>query len=189
MVMKGRLGFMKLIKTTVAIAALTAISTMSMRAQDVAVDFGEITPAAGARFVEVNIQSNLISMVTRLAKGSEPEVAEILGGLKQVRVNVLGLTDENREQVIKRVESIRTSLKDKGWERIVTAQEDSQDVGVFIKLRGDEAVEGVVVTVLHGDKEAVLVNVVGNLQPEKLAMLGERFDIEPLKKLKMEAKQ
>ena len=179
---------MKFIKTTVAIAAVTAF-TLSARAQEVAVDFGEITPAAGAQFVEVNIQSNLIAMVTRLAKGSEPEIAEILGGLKQVRVNVLGLTDENREQVTKRVESIRASLKEKGWDRIVTAQQDDQDVGVFIKLRGDEAVEGVVVTVLQGNKEAVLVNVVGNLQPEKLAMVGERFDIEPLKKLKMEAKQ
>ena len=180
---------MKFIKTTVALAAITVFTTMSARAEDVAVDFGEITPAAGAQFVEVNIQSNLIAMVTRLAKGSEPEVAEILGGLQQVRVNVLGLTDENREQVLKRVESIRSSLKEKGWDRIVTAQQDKQDVGVFVKLRGDEAVEGVVVTVLNGDREAVLVNVVGNLQPEKLAMVGERFDIEPLKKLKMEAKQ
>ena len=177
---------MKFIKTTVAIAAITAI-TFSSRAQGGGIDFGEITPAAGAQFVEVNIQSNLIAMVTRLAKTSEPEVAEILGGLKQVRVNVIGLTDENREKVISRITEIRDGLKSKGWDRIVTAKQDKEDVGVFIKLRGDEAVEGVVVTVLQGDKEAVLVNVVGDLRPEKLAMVGERFDIEPLKKLKMEA--
>src|SRR5690606_12502621 len=134
---------MKLIKTSVALAAVTLLTTAALRADDLAIDFGEITPASGAQFVEVNIQSNLISMVTRLAKSSEPEVAEILGGLKQVRVNVLGLTDENRDQVIERVESIRTSLAEKGWDRIVTAREGDQDVGIFIKLRGDEAIEGV----------------------------------------------
>ena len=35
---------------------------------------------------------------------------------------------------------------------------------------------------LDGKKEAVLVNIVGDLKPEKLAMIGERFNIEPLKK-------
>lgn len=178
---------MKIIKTSIIIIAAALFTSAAPRADDLVIDFGELTPAPGAQFVEVNIQSNLISMVTRLAKTSEPEVAEILGGLRQVRVNVLGLTDANREQVIERMESIRASLDEKGWDRIVTAREKDQDVGVFIKLRGDEAVEGVVVTVVEGDKEAVLINVTGNIQPEKLAMVGERFNIEPLKKLKMES--
>jgi hypothetical protein len=50
-------------------------------------------------------------------------------------------------------------------------------------LRGSEAIEGVAVTVLQGNSEAVLVNVVGDIKPEQLATLGERFDIEPLKKI------
>jgi hypothetical protein len=37
---------------------------------------------------------------------------------------------------------------------------------------------------MQGDGHAVFVNVVGDIRPEKLAMVGERFNIEPLKHLK-----
>jgi hypothetical protein len=50
-------------------------------------------------------------------------------------------------------------------------------------MRGPEAVEGVVVTVLDGKKQAVLINIVGDIRPEKLGAIGERFNIDPLKQL------
>jgi hypothetical protein len=64
---------------------------------------------------------------------------------------------------------------------VVTVREPGQDVAVFLKLRGEEAVEGLVVTVLEGDREAVFVNVVGEVRPDKLAEIGEKLGIEPLK--------
>ena len=71
----------------------------------------------------------------------------------------------------------------------MTAQKKDEDVGVYIKTRGEEAVQGVVVTVIDGNKEAVLVNIVGDIKPEKLAIIGERFNIEPLKKIGGGARQ
>jgi hypothetical protein len=100
-----------------------------------------------------------------------------------VRVNAIGLTDENREEVQKRVHDIRQELDSKGWERVVTAIQEHNDVGVFVRTRGSEAVEGVVVTAIENNKQAVLVNVIGDIRPEKLVALGERFNIEPLKHL------
>jgi len=148
------------------------------------VDFGKLTPSAdGGEFDEVNIRSNLISMAARLASKAEPQVADLLRGIQQVRVNVLGLSDANRMDIRKRVQTIRDELDALQWERVVTVQNPQEDVGVWLKMRGDEAVEGLVVTVLSGDKEAVLVNIVGNIRPEKVAMIGERFNIEPLKNL------
>jgi hypothetical protein len=148
------------------------------------VEFGELpAPGNGGQFVEVNIKSNLIAMVARLVEKEESEAAELLRGLHQVRVNVIGLTDENRADLEKRIKSIRAQLDSQGWERIVTAQQKDEDVGVYLKTRGDQAVEGLVVTVLSGSKEAVLVNIVGNIRPEKVAEVGERLNIEPLKKL------
>src|SRR5688572_9795760 len=168
-------------------ASIAAISLMSsVRAANLepgAIDLGKLSPVPGAEFVEVNINSNLVAMVTSLAKKAEPEIAEILKGLKSIRVNVLGLNDENRDDIQSRIASVRGQLDKGGWDRIVTVVNGADDVGVYMKTKGAEVVEGIVVTVLSGDKEAVFVNVVGDIRPEKLATVGERFNIEPLKHL------
>jgi hypothetical protein len=148
------------------------------------VDFGRFSaPASGGEFVEVNVKANLIAMVARLAEKQEPEAAELLRGLQMVRVNVLGLDDENRADVQKRVAKIRSDLDGHGWERVVTSQKKDEDVAIFLKMRGSEAVEGLVVTVVEGNRQAVLVNIVGDIKPEKIAVVGERLNIEPLKKI------
>ena len=61
-------------------------------------------------------------------------------------------------------------------------QNGKDNVRVSIKTKGDEAVEGLVVTVIGEDKQAVFVNIVGNLRPDKIALIAEKFNIEPLKK-------
>lgn len=168
---------------SVVLAAATSLSALAANLPG-HVDFGKFAPSdSGGEFVEVNIQSNLISMVARLAEKSEPDAAELLRGLKLVRVNVIGLNDDNRAEMAKRIKAIRSELDSKGWERVVTAQKKDEDVGVYIKTRGDEAVEGLVVTVIDGNREAVFINIVGDLKPEKIAMVGERLNIEPLKQV------
>jgi len=146
------------------------------------VEFGKLTPTPGGEFVEVNVNSNLIAMVASLAK-DDPQVTEVLKGLKGIRVNVVGLNQGNREELEGRIQSVRSQLDDGGWERVVTVVNGKDDVGVHLKMRGPEAVEGLVVTILEGKGHAVFVNVVGDIRPEKLTMLGERFNIEPLKHL------
>jgi hypothetical protein len=171
--------------SSVSLALLVATAPLS-RAAEVPgfVDFGKLAPGdSGAEFVEVNVNSNLISMVARLAHKSEPDVASIIQGLKSIRVNVVGLTDENRSDVVNRVKAIRADLDTQGWDKVVNVQQKKEDVGVYVKTSGADAIQGVVVTVLDGKKQAVLINVVGNINPDKLGMLGERFNIDPLKKM------
>jgi hypothetical protein len=172
------------LRVSAAIAAISLIASVgAANLEPGAVDLGKISPTPGAQFVEVNINSNLIAMVTNFAKKAEPEIAEILGGLKSIRVNVLGLNDENRDDIRNRITSVRSQLEKDGWDRIVTVMDGGDDIGVFMKTKGAEVVEGIVVTVLSGKNEAVFVNVIGDLRPDKLATVGERFNIEPLKHL------
>jgi len=146
------------------------------------VDFGKFSPpGSGGEFVEVNLTSNLIGLAAKLIEKQEPDVASILGGLKLVKVNVVGLNDENRGDLQKRTQRIRKELDSKGWERIVTAQKDSQDVGVYLKSKNKDTLQGIVVTVMDGDKQAVFINIVGDITPEQLAMVGEKLHIDPLK--------
>lgn len=175
---------MKILSRLIAIAALTA--TITLNADTPApgyIDFGKFTPpASGGEFVEVNIKNNLISMVAKLAEKQEPQIAEIIRGLQGIRVNVIAIKDENRKEILDRMEHIREQLDKSGWEQLVTVQNGKDNIRVSMKLKGDEVVEGIVVTVIGGDKEAVFVNVVGNIKPDRIAMIAEKFNIEPLKK-------
>ena len=153
------------------------------------VDFGKFTPAAGGEFVEVNVNNNLICMAAKFVEKQQPDVAKMLRGIQRVRVNVIGLNDQNRADLEQRVKTIRENLDQQGWQRVVTAVQAKEDVGVYLKTRGEEAVEGLVVTVIDGGQEAVFINVVGDIRPDKLAELGEKLNIEPLKKLGGELKK
>lgn len=156
------------------------------------VDFGKLgEPDKGGKYIEVNLGRNLISLAARLVEKHEPEAAKLLRSVQLLRVNVVGLGDDNRADTEKRVRGIRSQLDKLGWERIVTVQEQNgEDIGIYIKSRADEALEGIVITVLDGrKKEAVFVNIVGDIKPEQIAALGEALNIDPLKKFGAAAKK
>ncbi|HKQ38305.1 MAG TPA: DUF4252 domain-containing protein [Verrucomicrobiae bacterium] len=148
------------------------------------VDFGKLpaSTSTGGEFVEVNLGRPVFAISAKLFDKSEPEVAGLLRGLHQLQVNVVGMADDNRSGVQEHIRKLRGDLAGKGWERIVSVKDGKDDVAIFLKTRGEEAVEGLVITVLDGNKEAVFVNIVGNIKPEQVATLGEKMNIEPLKK-------
>ena len=93
----------KAIRHTVALAVLSAFASVGVGADNPTagyVDFGKFSPpSSGGEFVEVHIKSNVISMVARLVEKSEPDVAELIRGLQLIRVNVIGLDEENRAEM------------------------------------------------------------------------------------------
>jgi hypothetical protein len=148
------------------------------------VDFGTFaSSASGGEFVEVNVTSSLISLAASFVEKEEPDVAKLLKGLQLVHVNVVGINDDNKADLDSRAQKISKDLEGKGWEKVVTAQQRDQNVGIYLKTQQNGNVQGLVVIALDGKKEAVFVNVVGDIKPEQLSTLGDRLHIDPLKKL------
>jgi hypothetical protein len=148
------------------------------------VDFGSFSPPKnGGQFVEVNVPAALINLASQIVAKDDPEVAKLLNGLKLVKVNVIGLDAENRPDVEKRAQKVRQDLSGNGWERVVTVQEKDQDVSVYLKMDSKGAVQGLTAVVINGKDQAVFANVVGDIKPEQLAMLGDKLHIKPLKDL------
>lgn len=170
---------------SLSVISAAALVGMPLHAGSGAFDFGTFTPPGkGGEFVEVSLNGNLLNMAARLAAKDQPEAADLLKSIESIHVNVVSLDEGNRESTEKRIADIRSQLDGNGWEKNVAVRQNDDDVAVYTKLRGREAVEGLVVTVIENHKQAVLVNIVGDIRPEKIAMLGERLDIEPLKRLK-----
>ena len=177
----------RLICQVFVIAGLAAGASLNALAAPPAgqVDFGKFAEAAaGGELVEVQVSSNMLSMAARLVDKQEPELGKLLRSVQLIHINVIGLTEENRAEMEKRMQRIRRELDAQGWERIVTAQKKSgDDVAVFARTRGEEALAGLAITVFSPKKGAVLANIVGDIRPDQVAALGEKLNIEPLKQL------
>jgi hypothetical protein len=146
------------------------------------VNFGKFTKPTNGELVEIDLNSDTIAMAMQLAGKGQPELTEALGGLHALRVSVIGLDDQNREEVAGRMKAVRAELDAGGWQRIVSVEEKKENVGIFLKSRGKEAIEGVVITVLDGRKEAVFINIAGDIRMDKLGALGDKFNVGALKK-------
>jgi Domain of unknown function (DUF4252) len=174
-----------ILRQTCAIAVASLLFTASLRAADSPpgmVNFGKFTKPTNGELVQINLSGDTIAMALQLAGKGQPDLAEALSGLHSISVNVVGLDDQNREEVTARMKSVRGELDAGGWQPIVKVQEKKDDVGIYIKTRGKDSIEGVVVTVLDGRKEAVFINVAGDIKMDKLAALGDKLNIGALKK-------
>ncbi len=151
------------------------------------VDFGNLSPSkSGGDFVEVNLPANLISLAARFVEKEDKEVAQLLNGLKLVHVTAIGVNDDNRADLEKRVKKVQADLQGKGWQRIVTARKDTQEAGVYLAMDSKGAIQGLAVAAIEPQKGAVFVNIVGDIKPEQLSKLGDRLHIDPLKNVQVE---
>lgn len=164
-------------------AALAFLPLGVAHAEGKDLDLGSFTPTGEGQFVQVHLSDNLIRMAAKIAEQFEPELATLLQDVHLVRVNVVGVTDVNRDEIQTQLIGIRERLDTAGWDRIVTVKEGQDDIQVHSKIKGDEIIEGVVVTVLQGSSEAVMVHVAGNIRPEQIAEVGRALNIEPLSKI------
>jgi hypothetical protein len=185
-----------LLRSSLAAAMCSlALTTISPAAglESGAIDIGQLMPSAQGQFVEINLSTAMLKFAARIAARQEPEAAELIRNLKSIRVNVVSLDDSNRAGTIEQIESVRAKLEAQGWTKMVTVREKDggDNVDVHVMQRGEEAIDGLVVTVIDRKGEAVFVNIVGNINADQIAQIADKYDIEPLRKvhLKIEAKK
>lgn len=174
------------VRTSLAAAALSLAFVTSSYADDTEagfVDIGQFAPSAGGQFVEVNLSQGVLKFAAKIAAREEPEAAELINNLKRIRVNVIGMDDSNRADTIAKIESVRRKLESQGWTQLVTVRDrnEGDNVDVHVKQRGDNNIDGLVVTVINKKGEAVFVNIVGNISAEQLGIIADKFDIGQLK--------
>jgi len=149
------------------------------------VDIGQLLPSAKGEFVEINLSPGMLKFAAKLATHQDPEAAALIANLKQIRVNVVGMDDSNRAATIEKIEGVRRTLEAQGWTKMVTVREHEKgdNVDIHVKQRGDDNIDGLVVTVIDRNGQAVFVNIVGNINADQIAKIADKFDIDPLKKI------
>jgi len=155
------------------------------------VDFNSFMPSSEGQVVEVKVGPGLIKFAAAIASFEDAEAAKFLRQIQHVHVNVVSLDDSNRHDAMAKVAAVRAHLEGLGWEPTVNVSEGANGakVTVYVKQKGEAEIEGIVVTVIDGGREAVFVNVVGKITAEQLSALGNHLKIDSLQCLKFDSAQ
>lgn len=148
------------------------------------VDFGDLKPfETGDKETEVLIEEKLLKMVSKLTQKQDPELEELLSGLKLVKVNAFEYDKKDKNKILQRINEVDDNLMKSNWDRIVKIRGTEENTNVYIKSNGD-LIDGLVVTTLEPNGEAVFVNIVGTIDLAVIGKLGNKFDIPSLDKVK-----
>jgi len=164
------------------IALLIAVSVPVMAQTDELkklpgyVDFGSLASVYGEPKVEINIGPSMLGFVGALSKHDDPETAELLKGLKGVRVLVYKVGDDP-SAANTRIDDIAAKLKTSDWEQIVKVNDDGERAKIFVKM-GATTMDGLIVLATDDDDEAVFVNILGRIDPENISKVTQAFHVD-----------
>lgn len=144
------------------------------------VDFGDLETLTGnAPKVEVDLGGPMIRFLAAASREAEPDVADMMSKLKSIRVNVFELAPGSAEATSDQVQSLAADLEANDWERAVVVREEGDAiVHMYMKLDGEDVVGMTFMAMDHGSDEAIFINIVGEVDPEKLGKLAAKFGVD-----------
>lgn len=180
----------KLIISSIAVATLSlafVAPSFASEADAGLVDFGRLVPSTHGQFVELNLSQGMLKFAAKIASFQDSDAADLIGNLRQIRINVVGTDDSNRADTVGKIRALSHKLESEGWTQVATIRDGTGggDVNVHVKQHGTDDIDGVVVTVLNENGEVVFINVVGNISADKLGVIAEKLGIDQLRNLKL----
>ena len=131
--------------------------------------------------VDVNLDESLMQLASKVFDSKDPGEArakQLVNGLKGIYVKIFEFEKEG-EYLAADLESIRSQLRGTAWSKIVNV--NSKKGGAVEVYLMSQASQVLGVAVLAVDtKEIVVVNILGNIDPEKLSDLEGQFGIPDL---------
>ena len=110
------------------------------------------------------------------ARLDDPETRALLSSLDGVRVRVYEI-DGDAGRVAARMDRMSANLQDDGWERVVLVREQAETVHMLLRMT-DGRISGMTVLVCDGDREAVVVNLMGDIRPEHFSDVMVALDVD-----------
>jgi len=144
------------------------------------VDFTNLDSVYGEPKVMVNLNKTMLGFISKINM-SDPDAAELISKLKAVRVQIYNMTDDDKP-ALDLIAKVSKDIQTKNWLPIVSVNEDDEKVRVFTKIT-DDIMDGLVVMVINNKKEkeereAVFINIVGEIDPAQINKVTESLNID-----------
>jgi hypothetical protein len=177
------LRFLSLALALIASAATTASAQQPQYAAKLQLDNEEVLAQRANELIDVNLDENLLRIIpkkimTTTDTGEKIDIGKIVGGLKGVYVRSYGFNNEG-EYTEANLARVRTQLRSPGWVRLVNIVKKKADDNVHVEvymMTSTGSIDGIAILALE-PKRLTLVNIVGNIDLEKLSQLEGQFGI------------
>jgi hypothetical protein len=135
--------------------------------------------------VEVLLEKPLIDMVKMFAAGDDPELADMLSKLMQIRAQVFRIDPDKLTAIEKRTDEVSAKLESMGWSRIIKVNKraEGDQTYVYLKMKDNKVQGFALMNVDANEDKASFVNIVGEVDPEQLGKLQHKFNVEGLDSL------
>lgn len=129
--------------------------------------------------VHVSIKDAMLRLVAAASKESEPELAQMIEGLRAIEVRVFEVTDDSAATVRTTIAETANRLKKRGWDPAVDIRMDNKQGFLYFRFDGDRPV-GLAGMFVEAGGEAMFVNIVGEIDPTLVGKLAARFNLTVL---------
>lgn len=133
--------------------------------------------------VEVNVEGALMRMVEAASRQEDPELADLLARLDGVFVLGYELEERSLDQFDRLATEMGDDLSDDGWTVVMRNRDIAENTHFYVRLVGDGVAGMVVMSVEAGSDQAVFVNIVGDIDPEQIGRIGQKFQIRGMREL------
>ena len=106
----------------------------------------------------------------------DPETEALLRGLDGVRIRIYEI-DGDAARVASRMERMSGKLQAGGWEQVMLLRSGNEQTHMLMKVV-DQRICGMTVLVSDGESEAVVINLMGELQPEQFTDVMVALDVD-----------
>ena len=117
--------------------------------------------------------------VLRFAAGhmdDDPETKALLRSLDGVRIRIYEI-DGDAGRVAQRIEGMSSHLQQDGWEPVMLVREEDEQTHMLLRMVDDQ-IRGMTVLVSDGESEAVVINLMGAIQPEQFSDVIVALDVD-----------
>jgi hypothetical protein len=130
--------------------------------------------------IQISVKDPLIKLVAEATRESDPALADVLGQLKAVEVNVYKVTQARRDEVRGEIDRQARQLEKGGWTEAIAIRLRGATGHVFLRLVDEKPVGLAAMYLDDGQGDAVFVNIVGKIDAAQVGRLASKFKLDLL---------
>jgi len=132
--------------------------------------------------VDVDLSGAMLRVAAGAMEDQDERLAELVANLERVRVQVGNPSGVDTATVAQAMAAAQATLQGAGWQKILSVEESTEQIYLYA-LESAGNIVGLTVFVNEGGEEVVVVNVVGDINPETLGRIlahMDDFDLEEI---------